>query len=588
MRKSFTIPLAIFVLALLAGSAMAQTDSQIRFGIRPTEAYEDRPETFTYFSYQLAPGEVLTDAALILNSGFVPVSLHLYAADGFTAVNTGTAFTLKGEDALGQSVGTRRWLSFSDTDFRLEGAEEVIVPFTVTVPLDATPGHHVAGLVVKAPPKGEGSSVGEDEGQFAAIVVQQAGVAVVIDVPGPHIAGLEIISTCMKTQGDLGATFVIGVRNTGNIMLKAEGSLSVMDLNETELASVPLEMGTVLPGDTTTFQVDHPVRLGDGGYLLSDVLNYEGKTATLEGIELRVKDGQPEVGCDAEEEAEPPASIIGTITPFGGGGSFLVWIAILGGAALALALIILFIIRRRRARGGGPDQPPRWKPPSGPTGGPDGPPGEAPRPKTGEGTSETPSLTNFVPALIRRRRAGGAEPDPLSPPRPPFSSIDGANETPGEAQPPKVVERASEQPSFTKFVSALIRRLKAGVGGPNGSPGEAQPPMTVESPSEQPSFTNFRSALIRRLRAGVGGPDGSPGQARPRKRVESTSEQPSFTKFVPVQLSERGDSDLPVFLNKQLQRRTKPAERPAAGEHRGPAPEQETDLEEQQEELRAA
>jgi hypothetical protein len=93
----------------------------------------------------------------------------------------------------------------------------MVVPFTITVPWNASPGHHVAGLVVTAPPGGEG------EGQFGANVIQQAGVAVVIDVPGLHVAGLEITGACLKEQGDPGATFVVAVRNTGNIFVKGEG-----------------------------------------------------------------------------------------------------------------------------------------------------------------------------------------------------------------------------------------------------------------------------------------------------------------------------------------------------------------------------
>ena len=187
MRKTLTVPLALFTLALLAGSVMAQTDSKVRFGIRPTEAVEDRPETFSYFSYEASPGEVISDAAFILNTGFVPVSLKMYAADGITAINTGTAFALRGKDALGYSVGTRKWLSFSDSEFKLEGAENVIVPFTVTVPLDATPGHHVAGLVVEAPPD-ENASVGEAGGQFACVLRRRGGYLdrhpVQLKVPG--------------------------------------------------------------------------------------------------------------------------------------------------------------------------------------------------------------------------------------------------------------------------------------------------------------------------------------------------------------------------------------------------------------------
>ena len=308
-------------LVLLAGSGLAHADEKMSFGIRPTRAFEDRPETFSYFSYELARGAVVTDEALVMNGGGVPVTLKLYAADGITAVNGGTAFAREGQEP----TGVNRWLSLPVTEIALEPGEEMVVPFKITVPSDASPGQHVAGLVVAAPPIGEASPRGEGEGQFAVMVVQQAAVAVVIDVPGRHVAGLEITGTCLKEQGDLGATFVVAVRNTGTIFLKGEGSLLITDRNGGELASNPLKLETVLPGDATRFQVTYPVRLADGDYLVNAVLNYEGETAVFEGegeqalppasvagVEIKVKDGQPVVGCEPEEEeeeAQPPASI---------------------------------------------------------------------------------------------------------------------------------------------------------------------------------------------------------------------------------------------------------------------------------------
>jgi hypothetical protein len=87
------------------------------------------------------------------------------------------------------------------------------------------------------------------------------------------------------------------VDNTGNIFVKGEGSHLITDRNGEELASMPLETNTVLPEDATTFQVTHPLDLADGDYLVSAALEYEEKTAVLEGAEVKVKDGQPEDGA---------------------------------------------------------------------------------------------------------------------------------------------------------------------------------------------------------------------------------------------------------------------------------------------------
>lgn len=186
-------------------------DGNVSFGIRPTKAYEGRPETFSYFSYKLVAGAVIFDEALVMNSGDVPVTLKLFAADGITAINGGTAFARQGQE----TNGVARWLSLSVTEISLEPGEDRTVPFTINVPPDASPGHHVAGLVVEAPPSG-GAPTGEGGAQFTTSVVRQGGVAVVIDVSGPHVAGLEITGANLKQQDDQGATFVIAVRNTGS------------------------------------------------------------------------------------------------------------------------------------------------------------------------------------------------------------------------------------------------------------------------------------------------------------------------------------------------------------------------------------
>lgn len=318
VRKKFFVWIGIIVvaLALVTGPANAQTDGKVSFGIRPTKAYEDRPETFSYFSYELTPGVVLDDEALVMNSGDVPVTLTLFGADGITAHNGGTAFAKQGQESTGGSRGVSGWLSLPVTELFLEPGEELIVPFTINVPPDVSPGHHVAGLVVKNLPSEEAPPSGDGDGQFAAKVVQQAGVAVVIDVPGPHIAGLEISDAILKQQSDdLGATFGIFVHNTGNIFIKAEGFLVVNDINLQELASIPLKMDTVLPGDTTRFSVTHPIHFSDSDYLLNVVLNYEGGTAVLEGVEMQVRDGQPVVEGESEESSALPSIITEISSP---------------------------------------------------------------------------------------------------------------------------------------------------------------------------------------------------------------------------------------------------------------------------------
>jgi hypothetical protein len=233
----------------------------------------------------------------------------VYVTDGITAQNGGTTFTQQGQVSTGMSRGASGWLSLSVTEVHLEPGEEMLVPFTMNVPADASPGHHVAGLVVEAQPVGDELVKKEDETQFGVRVVRRMGVAVVMDVEGAHITEIGISDVRLKQQDDQGATFVIDVHNTGNVFTKGAGYLLINDLNGVELANIPWKMDTVLPGDTTSFMVTHPIHLSDGDYLLSVVQNYEEKTAFLENVGIKVRNGQPPV-----EDAPADSSLLANIT----------------------------------------------------------------------------------------------------------------------------------------------------------------------------------------------------------------------------------------------------------------------------------
>ena len=358
MRRNLLIALVVLTalaalaLGLLAWPSIVQAEGNVSFGIKPAKAHESNPKLPSYFSHTLAPGALMADEALVMNSGDVPVTLRLYAADATTAINGGTGFANDGEE----KNGVAGWLSLPMSELSLQPGETKVVPFLISVPSDALPGQHVAGLVLEAAPSGAEPSGGGGTAGFVVKVVRRAGLAVLIDVPGPHVAGLEITGVCFREQDDdQGATFEVAVRNTGNVFVRGQGSLVIADPKGTDLASIPIKMDTVLAGDATHFQVTHPVRLTDGSYQLSAVLAYaEGKTAVPQGAELKLKDGQPEVGCGPEESKPPEPGLappITTLTPAEEeGGPPIGRYAAYAAALLALVVVALAVVVVRRMR----------------------------------------------------------------------------------------------------------------------------------------------------------------------------------------------------------------------------------------------
>ena len=318
MRRILVTLLGLgLVVVGMAGAVQAQeraaTDSQLGFGIRPAHGYAHDPTSFSYFTHQLEPGEELVDEALVLNEGDLPVRLQVYVAEAMTAVNGGTAFGHRNDN----NSGVAGWVSLDVGEVSLQPGETQIVPFTIAVPTDASPGDHVAGLLVEALPTASetGTEPTAEEPLLAVQVVRRVGVAVVIDIPGDRVAQLAITDLRLGQQHEQGAVFEVAVHNTGNVMVNGHGTLTVSDPQGKELASVPFDVDTVLAGYTTFFYIDHPVQLTDGNYLLHTRVEYRAlrgddtsHTTLLSNTPLEVVNGQPKPP-DTVEIQQPPTEV---------------------------------------------------------------------------------------------------------------------------------------------------------------------------------------------------------------------------------------------------------------------------------------
>ena len=351
MKPLLLVVLASLTFAWLGGLGLAWADGEASFGIRPTRAYEDRPESFAYFSRVLEPGAVVNDEALVTNDGSAPLILKLYAVDAITAINGGTTFATQGQDV----TGVARWLSLTTSEVVLAPAEQRLVPFTITVPADAAPGEHVAGLVLEALPSGTGPAGKAGEAQFNLEVIRRVGVAVLIEVPGASEAGLTLTDIGLHEQDEHGATFIVDVENTGTVSVRGEGALVISDLAGAELASVPVTVDTVLPGQTTSVYVRHPIRFADANYQLAGRLSFhavlgdgQGVAAPLLGADLKIKDGQPAAPKSVEDAAPPagPLTVTGTASPSTPASRYAAYAA----AILAAVLLALAVVVWRRTR----------------------------------------------------------------------------------------------------------------------------------------------------------------------------------------------------------------------------------------------
>ncbi|MHA7859956.1 COG1470 family protein [Tessaracoccus sp. Y36] len=196
-------------------------------------------------SFHVQPGQDVTDHIRVANAGNTPLKVTVFATDAFNDT-TGNFALLNTND---EPKGAGAWVTFG-TERRLElqlGAQEVrIIPFTVTVPSNAAPGDHPAGIVVSSMREGDISR----ENRIANRMY--------VRVAGDLVANMTISSFSANHSGDLNPfdgsiTGTATVSNNGNIALSGRVTLS-----GTTWFGVPVGQETfevldeVLPGNTRT------------------------------------------------------------------------------------------------------------------------------------------------------------------------------------------------------------------------------------------------------------------------------------------------------------------------------------------------
>ncbi|GIG20798.1 hypothetical protein Cch01nite_15220 [Cellulomonas chitinilytica] len=208
--------LALGLVALGAGSAVA-ADTDVTWTVRTASNAlgADR----TGFEYTVDPGGTVDDAMVVANHGTTPLDLAVYAADGYTTDSGGFDLLVAGE----KSHGVGAFVATKADHVTVPAGETVDVPFTVTVPDDATPGDYAGGLV---------TSLQAPDDEAGIDVDRRLGIRVDLHVGGELAPALAIEDVHVAYSGTLNpfgsgdATVTYTLHNTGNTALSAAQAAS--------------------------------------------------------------------------------------------------------------------------------------------------------------------------------------------------------------------------------------------------------------------------------------------------------------------------------------------------------------------------
>ena len=300
------------LLALVfSGLATPATAAPATFGVRPATA--QAPDTRSAFTYSATPGAVVRDHVAVSNVADDPVTLRVYASDAFNTPDGGFDLLAAGREPV--DVG--KWSVLDRGEVLVAPRSTVIVPFTLSVPANATPGDHTGGIVASLTTEAAGA-----DGQRVA-VEQRVGARVYLRVSGDLRPALSIEDLTASYdgsffgRGDTEVTYV--VRNTGNVRLGGKQEVTV---------ETPWGSGVDAPGLT-----DLPELLPG---------NTHRVTTTVAGVlPAGWLDALVRVEPVAPRGTEAPAAVQASVTT-----AAVPWLLV-----IVLLLVLAYVVFRRVRRG---------------------------------------------------------------------------------------------------------------------------------------------------------------------------------------------------------------------------------------------
>lgn len=209
----------------------------------------DRPN----FAYALDPGATVTDAMRVTNTGTTALDLAVYAADAFTT-STGD-IDLNTTDT--PSVDAGAWVTVEAGQLVLAPGAQADVTFSITVPADATPGDHSAGLVTSFRGGTSGGTIDVDRRLGTRITVRVAGEL----APAVEVAAVDTSYRPSWNPFEPG-TLVVRYRltNAGNTLVTAtDATRASGPWGIAETRPEPAALPEIIPGSTVDVVREVPI-----------------------------------------------------------------------------------------------------------------------------------------------------------------------------------------------------------------------------------------------------------------------------------------------------------------------------------------
>ncbi|RZS91197.1 uncharacterized protein DUF916 [Motilibacter rhizosphaerae] len=199
-----------------SSTAPVPAGTKVTFGVQPASGGKADPRTG--FSYTATPGATAKDEAAIINLSVVPIVVAVYPTDAETT--TDGSFALLPAASRPKDVGS--WVSLGGArEVTVPARSSVIVPVTLKVPADATPGDHTGAVIASL------ATYARNKNGDRIRLDQRVGARLTVRVTGPLRPSLSITGLRARYHASWNplagrADVSYTVTNTGNVRLSAK------------------------------------------------------------------------------------------------------------------------------------------------------------------------------------------------------------------------------------------------------------------------------------------------------------------------------------------------------------------------------
>ncbi|HEV2581754.1 MAG TPA: DUF916 domain-containing protein [Ktedonobacteraceae bacterium] len=235
-----------------------------QFGLQPVVYDPSNSLTKSYFIFDSKSGVIVKSSVRVTNAGTAAGSVALYPVDATTAQTSGAVYLNQNDPR--RDVGA--WITLGTQQLTLNPGQTQVVPFQLTIPGTVRPGQHLGGIVAENLTQQQSSTQaqnGKNTSTFQIVVKNLTIIAVQVNLPGTPVE--QLAGTGVQAGGENGyQRLLLGLSNTGNVMLKPYGTLQVANSQGQVVKNISLKLDTFLPQTA----INYPVAITGQGLAAGD------------------------------------------------------------------------------------------------------------------------------------------------------------------------------------------------------------------------------------------------------------------------------------------------------------------------------